>query len=289
MDYLKYSTVEEEIPIKSILKEGLVRAGLVLYECEGIAKTMNGGLTIFERVEILDPNQVSNKSLLKDACKLISQRNSMDVKLWYSFLSGKNGGIYLLLHDSSCQHFIVSEYETKSGEFKKIKETNCCKDLSDFLYGITHKNVRKKFIYNTKMKCIDKCLRDNGVPHPGNLDGIVLEQTHEKITPKLILEFSKVNYASFEKHRSIYEEKYLAEDANRWEILSYVSKVLDVPAGIIWWHPEDYKGKCTQEKDCIMIGRLINENGKAKPKFGDIVHICCLFSFGDLLKLVKEA
>jgi len=230
---LKFDTVEQHILTKDKIKKDLGKYGFFLFESEGISENEKGQFSIFERF-------ILNTNTNIDIDKIGNYIHSLLGKKidYFSFLKeNKKFNVFFIVFKYDCSFFGIWTLEYRNIKFKN--SFNNCKDFSKWLaQHVVKREKIKPFRKQHYLKCIDNCLRDNRVPYPGNFDGILFYSYN--LEPKLVLEFSKVNYTTLKRHKENLQgylgDRYFKEDINRWSIFLNLSKKLKVPNRIIWWY-----------------------------------------------------
>ena len=230
---LEEDSVEPPIDVKEKIKSDINENNCIIFESEGISKNEEGKFSIFQRFIL--KNGVEN---IKTNFMAMSIKKKLGKKIdVFDFLKRKGFNVFFIVFTSNCSYFWIFTVENKNITLLDI--FNSCDELSSWLSEYVPKRDKikpfRKILY---LRCIDKCLRDMGVPYPGNFDGIIF-CFNGSLRPTLLLEFSKVKYTSLEEHKRNLKgklgDKFFREDRNRWSILFEVSKILNISNRIIWW------------------------------------------------------
>lgn len=251
---LTFDTVEQTIPLKEKLRKDIEKKGYFLFESEGISKNESGEFSIFERIVLHEKANLPLNQIENEIQKL------MNTKIpYYKFLKEeKNFNVFFIVYSNDCSFFWIFTLENNSIKF--IKSFDDFRALAAWLELYTPKKEFNKPFGKPYLKCIDKGLREYGVPYPGNFDGLIFERN--SLRPKLLLEFSKVNYTTLEKHKINLQgtlgDKFFREDKNRWSIFLKFTEVLNAPNRIVWWYTkrEEYmlgEVNHTKSKDGVAI------------------------------------
>lgn len=243
---IKISTIEEKKTIEDELTSQLKNMGYEWFTCEGVSITSETNL--FERFQ-------SDLITLNTIIKLFEQDFYHALNRFEELIV--NEGIYtqnhyefvdkimskgikynIIVHTDNCSKFIwIKLNEARYDVF------NSCKELADMMYQLTGKKEQKHFYYSSKLKCIDKCLRNYGVPYPGNFDGIIYNK--DTLDPVMVIEFSKVKWKnSLEEHLNSYcsdNSRFWKEDKNRWNVLFKLKLKLNIPVYIVWWLTKSFE------------------------------------------------
>lgn len=228
---LGLDTVERPIPVKDKIRKDIEKYGYFLFESEGISENEKGQFSIFERFILRTDTNVGQMG--SDIQRLLGKKVD-----YFSFLKDdKNFNVFFIVFKADCSFFGI--WTLRNGDIEFINDFDNCKDLSDWLTKYVPKREKiKAFKKQFYLKCIDNCLRNHGIPYPGNFDGMIF--CSDKLEPKLVLEFSKVNYTTLKKHKENLQgdlgNKFFREDINRWLIFLNLSKILGIPNRIIWWY-----------------------------------------------------
>lgn len=280
MYMIKISSVEEEKNIEKFLKKICLSKGYDIFTCEGISIN-KGGVELFERFEttneyleelIKEKNNMKDEfDFLKYLLHTVVENNLYDVnhyKFIIKILKILDINYNIIIHSANCSKFLWIKLNLFQ-ETLLIEMLNNCEILSQKIYEITHKNEDKEFRKINNLKCIDKCLRKNNTPYPGNFDGMVYNQNSLK--PFFIIEYSKVNWVynigrDIKYHLKWYCDKRKTkwkEDKNRWKSLKDLGNFLRIPVYIIWWgtQKEEYTiGKLEDvQENCYDSIKIIKE------------------------------
>jgi len=225
MSKLELCSIEKRIPIKDIIINSISKREFHFFETEGVTNK-NNYFTIFQRFKIDYIDAFSNEETINQFMSLV------DIKNYYS-LNTRGFDVIFIAYQKDCQNFLCFEFNEYI--FEKIYQTNCCEKLAkEFLtkYVLVRRNIKPMKV-SSYFTCIDKCLRKHGIAYPGNFDGLIFSSTY---IPKILVEFSKVNYTSLNNHkRNLEIGRYFAEDKNRWKIFLETANFLKIPNLVIWW------------------------------------------------------
>jgi len=204
--------------------------------------------------------------------------NKTHYKFIYNLLRVKDIHYNIILHSIDCSKFLWIKLKLYKTCESKILILSNCELLSKEIFKITQKYENKKFRVISYLKCIDKCLRKNKTPYPGNFDGIIFNKT--TLQPVFIIEYSKVDWV-YKRGNNIIGHlgwyckdengKGWKRDINRWKSLKDLSNVLEIPVYIVWWgtQKEEYTiGELKDIKnDCYKSINIIKEQIKEEEVF----------------------
>ena len=294
MCVIKISSVEEEKNIEKNLRKFFLSNNYDIFTCEGLSINEKG-INFFERFEIENKllEELIEKSkennvipFIKYLISLIIKENLYDenhYKFINNLLENTHIQYNIIMHSTDCSKFLWIKLNFYK-KYANILILNNCKTLSEKIFEITHKEENKKFRMVKNLKCIDKCLRENNTPYPGNFDGIVFN--FKNLKPKFIIEYSKVDWIYNEEkfnflrndikgHMKWYCEdkkgKGWKKDINRWKSLKDLSSFLKIPVYIVWWgtKKEEYTiGELKDiQNDCYRSINIIKEQIKREELF----------------------
>ena len=254
---ISISSVEETKFIEKNFKKFLKEKEYLIYTGEGLSINQNG-INLFERFEVDEKDfekiiegKLSNENFrdfLNYFINLIIDYKLYD-KNHYLFIINllkKHDITYnIIIHTNKCKYFLWITFKLYKEPYINIELINNCKTLSRNIFLITNKEENKIFNAKHHLKCIDKCLREENAPYPGNFDGLIYEE--RTLQPKFIIEYSKVNWV-YKLNKDIkYHLKWYCEDKketgwkrdiNRWKSLIDLSNFIEIPVYIIWWGTE---------------------------------------------------
>jgi len=296
MYVMKISSVEEEKDIEKNLKKFLLSNNYDIFIAEGLSVNEKG-IHIFERFETTDEflerlieerKKVDVITFIKHLISLIVKNDLYDkihYKFIYNLLKKINIKYNIIIYPISCSKFLWIKLKFYKKCENNILILDDCKTLSEKIFEITHKEENKKFRMVKNLKCIDKCLRENNTPYPGNFDGIVFNLRNLK--SEFIIEYSKVDWVydkdkyKFLKNNDIIDHlewyckdkngKGWKKDINRWKSLKNLSDVLEIPVYIVWWGTEKKEYTIGELKDiqnnCYKSINIIKEQIKEEELF----------------------
>jgi len=251
---LELCTVESRIPVKDKIIENISERGFHFFETEGITNN-NNNFTIFQRFKATNIDTIANEEIISKINELVDMRI-------YSSLKAKGLEVIFIVYEKECKNFLCYQYNNLN--LDEIFQTNDCKTLAiDFFTKyVSVKKHSKPIKVPQNFTCIDICLRKHDIAYPGNFDGLILSSDN---IPKLLIEFSKVKYATLEVHRSnLGYGRFFDEDKNRWKIFLETANFLNIPNLVIWWDYNNDNNFMTgyidhiENKDGIIINDVIS-------------------------------
>ena len=221
-------SIERTVPVREQLKRELDADGMSLFETEGISHK-KGQFSVFQRFLWQDdvPSDHNRVRLMV--------REAVDLAK-YGIFEWLDFNVFFIVYTERCGQFLV--YGLSEGIIEDVLDSKDCKELAAWLSQYAGKRQRMKPLVKPEyFTCLDHCLRENGVPYPGNFDGIIFSETN---VPQVVLEFSRVKYDSLQKHRKNLlsdrmGQRLFTEDKNRWRIILELSQELSISNLIIWW------------------------------------------------------
>jgi len=294
MCVIKISSVEEEKDIEKNLRKFFLSNNYDIFTCEGLSINEKG-INLFERFEVknefleklIEESKNEGITFIKHLIFLIVRKNLYDkihYKFIYNLLQGKNIQYNIIIYSINCSKFLWIKLKFYENCESCILILNDCKTLSEEIFEITHKKENKKFRMVKNLKCIDKCLRENNTPYPGNFDGIIFNKT--TLQPMLIIEYSKVDWVYNKKYKFLESNDIIGhlrwyckdkngngwkKDINRWKSLKDLSNVLKIPVYIVWWGTQKEEYTIGELKDiqnnCYRSISFIEEQIKEEELF----------------------
>ncbi|EDM23578.1 hypothetical protein [Caminibacter mediatlanticus] len=303
MCVIKISSVEEEKDIEKNLRKFFLSNNYDIFTCEGLSINEKE-INLFERFEV-ENNYLENFiikiknekvcNFIKYIVNLVIKKNVYN-KTHYEFifklLKNKNFQYNIIIHPTNCSKFLWIKLKLYENCESSILILHNCKTLSEEIFKITKKEENKKFRMVKNLKCIDKCLRENNTPYPGNFDGIIFNKTI--LQPMFIIEYSKVDWVYDKKYKFLESNNIIGhlrwyckdkngsgwkKDINRWQSLKNLSNFLNIPVYIIWWGTQKEEYTIGELKDvqnnCYESINIIEEQINKEELFN---------FFGKLLK-----
>jgi len=218
------------------VKDFLLSKNIILTEVEGYSVKDEIVTGIFERRissvpidELLtfDGEFIKNLLIKDDSLEDIKWRNRI-------ILANKlKVPLYVIIWYDNQDRFLIQQWN-KSGEFSLAKSyiIDSCKKISIWFSDFKGIPVTKRFVERSRLGFLDTCLRRNGVPWPGNLDGFIIENN----SIKCLFEFSRTTKNKVKDHDI---SKFFKQDYNRWKVLDVLKKITGAPTYIILWASYD--------------------------------------------------
>ncbi len=241
---MRCDSIERFNPALSWTEGFFLKRKHYLFSTEGVAMSPKGRLWFLERilVETLPTadclrwtDGVGEAILTKTdwGGRNNAQRHRWEEKIRgvYAFIARRLPFLFLF-YTPDCRRFSMYHLKPDALELRRFRQFADCGELAKWLTKVTGRQVTKPFHHPAYLRCIDRCLRHRGAAHPGNLDALIFDVKGSLPRPRMLIEFSRVNYTSAARHRP---ERFLRQDRQRWQILWDVGRYFDVPVYAFFW------------------------------------------------------
>ncbi len=222
---LKKSTPE----IENWFVDKLKQNGIKIYSFEGYSIQNEKVTALFERRESLThPKEIKIEDVEREL--------RLEMEEWrikYKFSEILKVPFYFVIWKENIDEFLVLQILNENLKMKEIFLFKNCKSFSEWLSKLKGIQVKKEFVEGKRLSSIDICLRKCDVPWPGNLDGLLFNDSEELLA---VFEFSRTRKTSVEKHDI---RKYFKKDYNRWAVFEILRKSLNVPAYVVLWSTDE--------------------------------------------------
>jgi len=222
--------VKETPEARSWIYDVLSEEAILLPTVEGFSVKDNKVTALFERLRSsFDVEKWSEKEIsnwLEQYERNASTARSM-------LASSLQAPLYLVLWQDGKDKFrILSLSITNRAriESKDEKLFTSCETFAEWLAVLKGIQVRKRFVKAGRLSAIDRCLRQNNVPWPGNLDGFLVSPKTDGVN--VVFELRNAEVYSVRNHNL---NDYFDEDFHGWEALDILRTQLNVPLYILTW------------------------------------------------------
>lgn len=198
------------------VRDLLDRAGIVLHTVEGYAVRDGAVTALLERrrssvnVRAWSGEEVAEELTYEHTFSSWRARwtlaRRLDVPL-YVVLWREDGVRFRVV-------FSVARCEGGALSLGEEELFDSCEALAAWMARLKGMPVSKGFVERGRLGRIDRCLQEQGVPWPGNLDGFLFDPLGEQIGA--IVEFSRTRKARVAEHDV---NRYYRQDVNRWRPL----------------------------------------------------------------------
>jgi len=141
---------------------------------------------------------------------------------------------YTLCYQYPDKSFLI---EPKTNEVERIKIFKSFEEFGTWTYMYRDMNMKSRY-EEDGLPQIDKILRKNKTPWPGNLDGLLVYKNEFII----LLEYQRTSIKKVKDHSN--NEYFLPNgrrkgDVNRWKVAEMISKSTKLPIMIIVWSDKE--------------------------------------------------
>jgi len=242
--------LEAETPeVRNWILKDMLGAGVPLCYLEGFSVKEEKVTALFERRKSdKDPSSCSTGEVASFLTKNESEREWKS-KCRLAEILGVP--LYLVIWRDAEETFRICSVSCSNSSLSVslVTDVSNCKGLADWLAPVKGIHVSKKFEEFGRLSIIDKCLRDHGMPWPGDLDGFVMRAN----SPSVLIEFARTRVKSVSQHNL---NDYFPQDINRWTPLEIARKCLKVPFLIVTWRSIETK---------VKVQELIEFNALSSP------------------------
>lgn len=148
-------SIERAIPVRERLKQELKTIGMELFETEGISHKKDR-FSVFQRF-LWSDNKLPDQSLVRQMVEETVDTAKYGIFEWLDF------NVFFLVYTELCGQFFV--FRLRGGIVESVLECDSCEDLAAWLSSyVESRRYVKPFVQTDYFTCLDRCLRDNGVP-----------------------------------------------------------------------------------------------------------------------------
>ena len=222
--------VKETPETRSWIYDVLLEEGILVPTVEGFSVRDNKVTALFERLKsTIDVEKWSEKEI-SNWLEQYERKESIARSILASTLQVP---LYLVSWQDEKDKFrilsltIINKAKIKSRDEKLFTS---CKDFAQWLGDLKGIQVSKGFVEAGRLSSIDRCLRQNKVPWPGNLDGFLVSPKTGDVN--VVFELRSTRVYSVKNHNL---NNYFHEDFHGWEALDILRTQLNVPLYILTW------------------------------------------------------
>ncbi|MBS1249505.1 MAG: hypothetical protein MAG431_01085 [Chloroflexi bacterium] len=259
---LEIDTPEPSNPVQKILWENAIQ----IYSLDGFSVKEDKVTGLFER-------RLSQVEIDKVTPALVKEHIAQNSQAWKAKIGLADClkiPLHLIIyeHDQDCYKMFRL---LLAGQIIKIKlmDTLTCQGLAQYFGTLKGIKVTKGFVESDRLSNLDTCLRNYGVPWPGNLDGFFWDEKNKQCLG--VIEFSRTRKNPVETHNI---NTYFHEDKNRWRPLLILQKNLDSELIIIIWKTKSRYIKIHRVQEMGASKLIFKEDWKQLPikKIVDFYH-----------------
>jgi hypothetical protein len=220
--------------VKSWIYDELLESGIRLPTVEGFSVRDDNVTALFERLKSSTDIEKWSENEVSEWLEQHEREENVSRSILASTLRVP---LYLVLWQDEKDEFRVLSLTIINRAKIKLKDEKLfasCEEFAKWLGDLKGIPVSKGFVEAGRLSSIDRCLRQNNVPWPGNLDGFLVGQKTSKVN--VVFELRRTRIHSVKNHNL---NDYFHEDFHGWEALDILRNQLNVPLYILTWSSKE--------------------------------------------------